>query len=87
MGLPIEYFDYSFLMKLGSKIGKSIWVDDATSLVFRWLYTQICVEVDLQKPLVSRFMLRRRVRKLEYEGIHLVCFSYGMYGHKKESCS
>ena len=33
-----------------------------------------------------KFILRRRIRKLDYEGIHLVCFGCGMYSHRKETC-
>ena len=54
------------------------------SLVYKGLYARICVEVELQKPLVSKFMLRKRVRRLEYEGIHMVCFGCGRYGYRKE---
>ena len=36
------------------------------------------MEVDLEKALISKFELIRRIRKIEYEGIHLggVCFFY-----------
>ena len=44
------------------------------------------MEVDHEKPLISKFELIRRIRRIEYEGIHLVCFGYGKYGHKKEGC-
>ena len=27
-----------------------------------------------------------RIRRVEYEGIHLICFGCGKYGHKKEAC-
>ena len=74
-------------MRVGSKIGKPIRVDNATSTMSCGHYMRICVEVDLLKPLVSKFRLRRRIRKLEYEGIHLVCFGCSMYGHRKETCS
>ena len=84
--LPIEYFDYKFLMILGSKIGKLVRIDDATSTISKGHYARICMEIDLLKPLVAKFKLRRRVRKLEYKGFHLVCFVYGLYGHRKESC-
>ena len=73
-------------MRVGSKIGNPIKVDDATSMVSRGHYARICVEVDLIKPLVSKFRLRRRIRRLEYESIHLICFGCGMYGHRKEEC-
>ena len=76
--------DYNFLMRVGSKIGKPIRVDNATSTLSRGHYARICVKVDLLKPLVSNFRFRRRIRKLEYEGIHLVCFRCGMYGHRKK---
>lgn len=84
--LPIEYFDSNFLMRLGARIGRPIKVDNAVSVVSRGLYARVCVDVNLQKPIVSKFMLRRRVRKIEYEGIHLVCFGCGMYVHGKEGC-
>ena len=40
----------------------------------------------MQKLLASKFMLKRRVDRLEYEGIHFVCFGCGMYDHRRESC-
>ena len=39
----------------------------------------------LLKPLVLKFRLRRRIRKLEYEGIYLVFFGCDMYSHRKET--
>ena len=50
--LPIECFDYNFLMKVGSKIEIPIRVDKATSSVSRGNFARICVEVNLLKPLV-----------------------------------
>ena len=47
----------------------------------------MCVEIDLEKPLISRFQLKRKVGKIEYEGIHLVCFSSGRFNHQKDKCS
>ena len=73
-------------MTIGSKIGKSIRIDDATSTVSRGHYARICVEIDILKPMVAKFKLRRRIRTLEYKGLHLVCFGCGLYGHRKESC-
>ena len=61
-------------------------MDEATSVVSRGHFARICVELDLKKPLVSKFRLRRRIRRLEYEGLHLVCFGCGMYGHRRETC-
>ena len=84
--LPIEYYDQDFLMKVGEKIRKPIRIDQTTGLVSRGKFARLCVEVDITKPLLSKFKLRRRVRRIEYEGIHLVCFHCGVYGHRKDNC-
>lgn len=84
--LSAEYYDYNFPMRVRGKIGKAINIDMATSLVSRAMFARICVEVDITKPLLSKFTLRRRVRGIVYEGLHLICFKCGMYGHNTESC-
>ena len=43
------------------------------------------MEIDLLKPLVAKFKMRRRVKRLEYEGLHLIYFDCGLYGHSRES--
>lgn len=85
--LPAEYFDHSFLMRVGGKIGRPINIDTATSLVSRASFARVCVEVDITKPLLSKFTLRNRVRPIVYEGLHLICFKCGMYGHNANGCS
>lgn len=49
-------------------------------------FARVCVEVDLRKILVSKFKLNGRIYNVEYEGLHLVCFGCGCYGHKKDEC-
>lgn len=84
--LPIEYFNEDFLMRLGRKIGDPIRVDNNTSRVTRGHFARLCVEVDVTKPLLSKFKLNRRVRRIEYEALHMVCFSCGIFGHMKDNC-
>ena len=55
--LPIEYYDKKFMMQLGAKVGRPVRVDEAISLVSRVHFMRICVEVDLSKPLLSKFKL------------------------------
>ena len=46
--LPIKYYDISFLMKIGEKIGKPVKFDEATSLVSKGHFASMCVEIDLE---------------------------------------
>ncbi|XVF81050.1 hypothetical protein PTKIN_Ptkin15bG0125300 [Pterospermum kingtungense] len=57
--LPIEYYDYDFLMKVGEKIERPVRIDEATSIVSSGKFARMCVEVDITKPLLARFKLRR----------------------------
>lgn len=85
-GLPIEFYDSKFLMHLGNLIGKPLKVDSTTESATRGKYARMCVEVDLSKPLLSRYNLEDKVRTIEYEGIHMVCFECGYFGHRMEDC-
>ncbi|XP_019161966.1 PREDICTED: uncharacterized protein LOC109158503 [Ipomoea nil] len=84
--LPVEYYNIIFLRKLGNKVGRSIRVDQATSLVSRGKFARICVEVDITKPLISKFNYKGKVRHVAYEGIHMICFACGIYGHAPDAC-
>lgn len=42
----------------------------------------MCVEVDLRKVFIPSFELNGVVYRVEYEGLHLVCFDCGCYGHR-----
>lgn len=82
--LPIEYYDGIFFNKVGSVLGRLFRVDAATESAIRGKFARIGVEVDLSKPLISKFRMRHRYWMVEYEGLHLVCFKCGTYGHKIE---
>ncbi|CAN1191384.1 hypothetical protein LINPERHAP2_LOCUS41027 [Linum perenne] len=85
-GIPLENYDAAILRIIGDKIGKTVRVDGTTLFGNRGNYARICVEVDLHKPLLSKYRLRRRVRRIEYEGLHEICFTCGRYGHEARQC-
>ncbi|XP_011048782.1 PREDICTED: uncharacterized protein LOC105142718 [Populus euphratica] len=84
--LAMEYYDTSVLWRIGDHIGKTLKVDRTSSVGTRGNCARICVEVDLTKPVLSKFKLRRTVRRVVYEGLHLICSQCGTYTHKKEIC-
>ncbi|XP_019150525.1 PREDICTED: uncharacterized protein LOC109147318 [Ipomoea nil] len=84
--LPIEYFDEKFLKKIGKTIGRPVKIDVTTSLASKGKFARVCVEFDITKPLLSRFVIEGVEWPVEYEGIHLVCFKCGVYGHRQDNC-
>ncbi|KAF7827642.1 reverse transcriptase [Senna tora] len=84
--LPIELYDTKFLYTLGNLIGKVLRVDANTTHQIRGKFARLCVELDLSKPLLSQYYVHGRVRNIEYEGLHLICFECGVYSHDLEHC-
>ena len=52
-------------MKVGEKIGKPVKIDEARFLVSRGHFAHVCMEIDLEKPLIFKFQLKRKVKKIE----------------------
>nr|KYP55829.1 hypothetical protein KK1_002054 [Cajanus cajan] len=85
-GLTIELYNDRFLWRVGSKLGTMLKVDKLTSIHSRGKFARICVEVNLNRRLVSMINVMGHIIKLEYEGLHLVCFNCGKYRHKQDQC-
>lgn len=49
-------------------------------------FARLCVQVDVDKPLITTVLIGKFKQKVSYEGIHKKCFSYGRIGHRRESC-
>ncbi|XP_031101937.1 uncharacterized protein LOC116005840 [Ipomoea triloba] len=82
----VEYYNLLCLRRIDNKLGRTVRIDHTTSLVSRGKLARVCVEIDITKPLLPTFTLEDKVWKVAYEGIHLVCFSCGLYGHRLDSC-
>uniref|UniRef100_A0A0R0F8F2 DUF4283 domain-containing protein n=1 Tax=Glycine max TaxID=3847 RepID=A0A0R0F8F2_SOYBN len=55
---------------------------------FSWMVDLVYIKIDLQKKLVFQInVLIRNIIKLEYKGLHSICFSCGKYGQKQTSCT
>lgn len=92
--IPLECYTKNFITRLGNRIGKTFRVDMNTlsesqavgPKVERGRYARICVELDLQKKLVSRVIAVNSVYNVVYEGLHVFCFACGRYCHRRETC-
>jgi hypothetical protein len=80
--LPLELYNAQFLWRIGSALGNMLKIDQITSIHSRGKYARICVEIDLDKPLAPHIIIRGFKLPIEYEGLHMICFSCGKYGHK-----
>ncbi|XP_048494798.1 uncharacterized protein LOC125494935 [Beta vulgaris subsp. vulgaris] len=85
--LSVEYFDQEFLEKIGNKIGKVTRIDQNTVLAQRGQFTRLSVEIDLEKPLLSKFWFKGKVWRIQYEGLRMICFKCGKIGHQEEQCT
>lgn len=83
--LPVEYYMEPWLRRAGNSIGRTITVDIAMLLASRGKFARVCVEVDLRRPLMSSYRLRGDFWRLQYEGLHEICFECEKYGHRSKS--
>ncbi|QHO28903.1 uncharacterized protein LOC127740571 [Arachis duranensis] len=85
-GLPIKLYDRNILRKIENIIGRTVKVDSNTAELCRGKFARLCVEVDLTKPLIGRYLINGREYRVEYEGIHQICFSCGRIDHEQKDC-
>ncbi|GMP90397.1 hypothetical protein CsSME_00041550 [Camellia sinensis var. sinensis] len=84
--LPIEYYDEKVLYHISKALGKPLKIDINTAMTARGKYARVCIEIDLRKPLISHITIGRYHYIVEYEHLHLLCFSCGCVRHRKEKC-
>ncbi|CAN1728908.1 hypothetical protein LINPERHAP1_LOCUS429 [Linum perenne] len=72
--------------RIGDHIGRTVRLDLATAEGARARYARVCVEVDLSKPLLGKYMVDDKTLYVEYESLDNICFSCAMYGHKEGEC-
>lgn len=84
--LLVEFFDEDLLLKMACKIGKAVKIYNITMGVVRGKYAMVCVQINLNKPLIPYIGLLGYLQRVEYEGLHIIYFECGGYGRRKESC-
>lgn len=51
--LPVEYYNEGWLRRLGDQIKETIKIDNTTLATTRNRLPRVCIEIDLQKPLIA----------------------------------
>ena len=84
--LPTEVHEPEVLKQIGESIGKVLRIDTHIAMEARGRYARLCIQVDLNKPLIDTILIGRFEQLVSYEGLHKLCFSCGRIGHKIEAC-
>ena len=51
----------------------------------RGRFARLCVQVNLEKPLLRTIHIGKIVQSIQYEGINALCFTCSRIGHKMET--
>ena len=73
-------------MGIGKAIGPILRIDTHTASETKGRFTQLCVQVNFDDPLVKLVKVGGIDQPMQYEGISSLCFSCGRVGHKTEGC-
>ncbi|XP_027337216.1 uncharacterized protein LOC113850891 [Abrus precatorius] len=84
--LPLKLYNENFLWQVSTCSRTMLKIDSHASLLTRGHFARICVEIDLNQKLIPSFKVLGQVFRIEYEGLYLICFHCGKYGHRLESC-
>lgn len=84
--LPLEYYSMVALKRISSKVGKVVKLDRTTQNMMRGSFARVCVELDLTKALCASVIIGKHTQRVEYEGLQLICFQCGKFGHRRDAC-
>lgn len=85
-GLNLYFYDESVMLSLATTVGRPIKVDANTLDVKRGKFARVCVEVDMNKPMIGKVWMRGHWYMMEYEGLHCICSDCGCSGHFSHEC-
>ncbi|KAL4302847.1 hypothetical protein GQ457_10G018520 [Hibiscus cannabinus] len=85
-GLPYRYYSKALFRRIAEIVRDVVKVDYNTQAGERGKFARLAITVDLNKHLVSCIGIDDFIQNLEYEGLHHICYSCGVYGHLHETC-
>ena len=57
--LPLELYETKVLKQIGEAIGKVLRIDAQTAMEMRGKYARLCIQVDMNKPLINTVLIGR----------------------------
>ncbi|KAJ6375865.1 hypothetical protein OIU77_000767 [Salix suchowensis] len=79
-------WQFDVLEKINNLIGLTVKVDSHTISQSRRKFAQICVELNISKPLTLFIEVEGRTHGVVYEEIQVICFECRHYGHGRDNC-
>ncbi|XP_030941664.1 uncharacterized protein LOC115966600 [Quercus lobata] len=68
--LPIEFYEPTILKKIGSTIGPMLRIDSHTINGERGSFAKICIQINVEKPLIKTMKIGKMAQVVLYEGIN-----------------
>ena len=84
--LPIELYEIEAIKQIGESLGKVLRIDAHTTMEARGKYARLCIQIDINKPLINTILIGRFEQPVTYKGIHKLCFSCERIVHKVDAC-
>ncbi|KAK9997221.1 hypothetical protein SO802_021907 [Lithocarpus litseifolius] len=67
-------------------IGKVLREETFTATKSRDRFARLCIQLDVEKPLVTTILIGKFEQLVSNEGMQKLCFRCGRMGHRKEAC-
>ena len=83
--LPIKYYDYSMLREIGEAKGPVLRINTQMAVESRGHFARLCVQVNLDKPIVRLLKFGGINQRIQYKGISSLFFDCGWVGHQVET--
>lgn len=74
------------MRRIGKLLGNVVKADKLTLAHTLGQFGQVCVEIDLQKPLAPHVEIEGFAYDVVYEGMSMIYFNCGGFGHIKLNC-
>lgn len=84
--LPFRCYNKKLLRIIAGTLGKVVKIDYNTIVRRKGKFARFTLVVDLKNPLKAFVGINGVPYCVKYEGLSLICYSFGHYGHSQDQC-